>query len=130
MINFIPPDKGNIMDNKLHILQHSLGVDEYGEGNQYRNHFVTGEGSNDWESCNELVELGMMTVNRNHNLSGGDDCFFVTDAGKNFVLENSPKKPKISRSKQRYTRFLEYGDGFDSFIEFCKWDAEPERSWN
>lgn len=29
----------------LNILQHSLGLDEYGRGTPYRNHFVTGEGS-------------------------------------------------------------------------------------
>lgn len=34
------------------------------------------------------------------------------------------------RSRQRYSRFLEYGDGFNSFIDFCRWDADPARSWN
>lgn len=37
---------------------------------------------------------------------------------------------KPSRYTSRYDRFLEYGDGFDSFIDFCRWDAMPERSWN
>jgi len=37
---------------------------------------------------------------------------------------------KPTRSQQRYKRHLEYGDSFESFIEFCKWDGEPERSWN
>lgn len=36
----------------------------------------------------------------------------------------------MTKSQQRYERFLEYGDGFDNFIEFCRWDASPERSWN
>ena len=36
----------------------------------------------------------------------------------------------LTKAQQRYKRFLEYGDSFDSFIEFCRWDAEPERSWN
>lgn len=40
------------------------------------------------------------------------------------------KVRKPSRYAARYDRFLEYGDGFDSFIDFCRWDAEPERSWN
>lgn len=40
------------------------------------------------------------------------------------------KVRKPSRNAARYARFLEYGDGFDSFIQFCRWDAEPERSWN
>lgn len=37
---------------------------------------------------------------------------------------------KITAAQKRYRRFLEYGDCFDSFIGFCRWDAEPERSWN
>jgi len=36
----------------------------------------------------------------------------------------------MTRSQQRYRRFLEYGDGFDSFVAFCRWDAAPNRSWN
>lgn len=37
---------------------------------------------------------------------------------------------KPSRYQARYLRYIEYGDGFDSFIEFCRWDAQPMRSWN
>lgn len=37
---------------------------------------------------------------------------------------------KPSRSSARYQRFLEYGDGFDSFLHFCRWDADPSHSWN
>lgn len=40
------------------------------------------------------------------------------------------KTIKRSRSKDRYQRYLEYGDGFDSFRDFLAWDAEPEHSWN
>ncbi len=35
-----------------------------------------------------------------------------------------------SRSQQRYKRFLEYGDSFEGFLDYCRWDSEPERSWN
>jgi hypothetical protein len=37
---------------------------------------------------------------------------------------------KMTRSQERYQRWLEYGDSFDEFIQFCYWDASPERSWN
>lgn len=40
------------------------------------------------------------------------------------------KVRKPSKYAARYQRFLEYGDSFDDFISFCKWDADPERSWN
>ena len=37
---------------------------------------------------------------------------------------------RMTKSQKRYRRFLEYGDCFDDFIDFCRWDADPERSWN
>jgi hypothetical protein len=37
---------------------------------------------------------------------------------------------KPSRSTARYQRYREYGDGFNSFIDFCRWDAHPDREWN
>ena len=40
------------------------------------------------------------------------------------------KVRKPTKAQARYKRYLEYGDCFDSFIDFCRWDAEPERSWN
>ena len=33
---------------------------------------------------------------------------------------------RMSGSQERYQRFIEYGDGFDSFIDFCRWDAEQK----
>ena len=35
-----------------------------------------------------------------------------------------------TKSQQRYKRYLEYGDSFDSFIDFCRWDTHPTRQWN
>ena len=34
---------------------------------------------------------------------------------------------QLTKSQQRYKRFLEYGDGFESFIDFCYWDAKKQR---
>lgn len=126
-------DKEINVDSKLHILQHSLGLNQYGEGNQYRNHFATGPGSKDFDDCVSLVGAGLMEDYGTRSFTGDMHCFVVTPAGINYVTQNSPKRPpaqKVSRSKARYRRFLEYGDMFDSFLEFCRWDAEPERSWN
>lgn len=39
------------------------------------------------------------------------------------------KVRKLTRSQIRYHRFLEFGDGFDSFLDFCRWESAPERSW-
>lgn len=40
------------------------------------------------------------------------------------------KVRKVPRSRERYQRYLEYGECFSNFIEFCRWDAAPQRSWN
>lgn len=117
-------------DKALHIMQHTIGVDQYGRGEQYRNHFATSEGSADFEVCNALTEQGLMAVRRNLDIAAGMDCFWLTDAGKQYVAEHSPRPPILSRSKQRYQRYLEYGDGFHSFRDFLIWDGNKDRSWN
>lgn len=43
---------------QLEILQHALGVDKYGQGEMYRNHFCAGV--DDEATCRELVEMGYM----------------------------------------------------------------------
>src|SRR5690242_8810153 len=40
------------------------------------------------------------------------------------------KVRKPSRHAARYQRYLEYGECFSNFLEFCYWDARQERSWN
>lgn len=78
----------NLSPEQMHILRHSLGVPEPKQSNMYRNHFVTGEGSKDHPDCMELVELGLMTRRAGNQLTGGDDLFLVTEAGKVAVLEH------------------------------------------
>lgn len=122
------------MESQLHILQHALGVGDYGDKPSYRNNFVTGEGGSDYQICQALVKQELMKIQpMSKVLTGGDDCFIVTPRGIDYVAINSQKRPpetRKSKSKLRYARFREYGDGFDSFIDFCRWDSCPERSWN
>lgn len=98
------------MSEILHILQHALGVDQYGRGQQYRRHFVTGEGSLDHPSCMSAVDQGLMTRHAGNAATGDMDLFLVTDAGRAFVRDHSPAAPKLSRSKRRYMRWLEISD--------------------
>lgn len=44
----------------LQILQHSLGLNQYGQGQHERNHFVTGPESQDFLDCGSLVVAGFM----------------------------------------------------------------------
>lgn len=122
-MNTTPQGAGDVagvdLARGLHILQHSLGVDQYGRGRRYRNHFVTGEGSTDYPDCCALVDAGLMVKQRGSPLTGGDDAFFVTDAGKRHVSENSPAPPKLTRSQQRYQAYLD-ADGELTFGEWIK----------
>lgn len=99
---------------QLHTLQHALGLDQYGRGAIYRNHYVGGA-----EECRPLVSLGYMEEFRASDLTGGDPLFRVTEAGKKAVRSESPKEPKLTRSQLRYRRFLNWADATDgTFREF------------
>jgi len=102
---------------QLHILQHSLGVDQYGRGQMYRDHFVTGEGSADHPICMFLVERGDMVRYPSVDLYGGMDLFRVTQQGRESVMAFSPASPKLSRSQKRYADYLEA----DSSLSFGEW---------
>lgn len=103
--------------SKLKILQHSLGLDQYGQGRQHRNHFCTGPGSSDFETCMELVTSGYMTVRPPNALSGGGHIFSVTREGLEYVSANSPAHPKLTRSEKWYLAFL----AEDCGLKFGEW---------
>jgi hypothetical protein len=108
----------------LRILQHSLGADEFGRGNQFRNHFCTGPGSKDYDACKELVGMGLMNERRGNELSGGDSIFRVTGDGKEAMTRESPKPPRLTASQARYQRYLSIGDLFPDFKAFLKYDSQ------
>lgn len=75
----------------LHILQHSLGVDQYGrnpagyrpnsddEFGCYRNRFVTDPTSPDGQQCQQLVTLGFMHDHGPQSIAGGMHCSLPTE---------------------------------------------------
>lgn len=98
---------------QLEILQHALGVDQFGQGQIYRNHFCAG--GDDEPTCRELVALGFMETFTRKWLPYYN-CL-VTEAGKAAMLEHSPAPPKLTRGQQRYRRFLDA----DSGVSFGEW---------
>ncbi len=117
-----------MIENKLlKILQHSLGVDEYGQGDQYRNHFATGPESTDFENCKSLCEMGLMEDLGPRQLCGGMHCFVVSPKGIDAVAFESPRPPKLTRSQKRYRDYLEIAECFDNFRHFLAYDAEKRR---
>ena len=109
----------------LPILQHALGRDKYGKCGRdvSRNHYVTGEGSDDITACREAVAKGLMREHPASEISGGDPIFTVTDAGRSWMLANSPAPPKVSRGKARYLRWLSGAADFMTFGEWLKTEA-------
>lgn len=90
---------------ELEILWHALGVTPE-KREPYRDHFVAGVGSADHDECVGLVHLGLMRPRGASPLTGGDDLFTVTDAGRTFALASLPDPPKLTRSQKRYRAFL------------------------
>lgn len=109
-------------DELLQILQHSLGVDQYGQGSMYRNHFCAG--GKDVDKCRELVSMGFMIERNSSELTGGDVPFFVCAEGKQAVLDLSPKPPKVPKAKRRY-RLYRQSESDQTFFE---WLTDPY--WN
>lgn len=109
--------------NHLQIIQHSLGVDQYGQGEMYRNHFCAGEG--DEAACRELVALGYMRQHPTTEWLPYFNCS-VTNEGKRAMLAESPKPPKLTRGQKRYRDFL-HADCDRSFIEWLKDQSEARR---
>lgn len=104
----------------LQVLQHSLGVDKYGNGEQYRNRFVTGPGSSDFAICRECVAAGLMEDYGKCEEFGGSHIFEVTPKGIDYVATESPKappKPKLTRSQKRYRDWQNQ----DSGLSFAEW---------
>lgn len=117
--------------SQLHILQHALGVDKYGqgdwrEGKTFREHFCASGA--DETICRELVAIGYMRT-----WTGADErgqvpgypyynCS-VTDEGRTAVRRESPAAPKLTASQKRYREFLEADTGY-SFGEWLKSRSE------
>lgn len=107
-----------LTSRQLEILQHSLGVDQYGQGKMYRNHFCAG--GEDEQICLQLVEMGFMHVwHPNESPLPYCNCA-VTDAGKRAMIEASPKPPKLTPSQRRYRAFMDSGAG-DCGYTFGEW---------
>lgn len=107
---------------QLQILQHALGIDQYGQGKMNRNHFCAGGA--DETICRELVAMGLMW--EWHQSYQEHYPYFncsVTDEGKKAMLAASPKAPILMRSQRRYREFLRADTG-TSFREWLRWEKE------
>ena len=110
---------------QLHILQHSLGCDKYGQrerqcANYYRDHYCVGlDNAATLADIRALVAHGWMREGHTIN-EGRDQYFHVTQLGISAMKGQSPKPPKVSRGRQRYREWLN-AECSMSFGDFLKW---------
>lgn len=115
---------------QLHILQHSLGANRHGqpahgprpdEGDGCwwfsRNRFLTDPDCPDGRECRTLVAAGLMRDRGVQRLTDGMHCYTVTLAGRDAMMAQSPKAPKLTRGQQRYRQWRAE-DGGESFGEW------------
>jgi hypothetical protein len=107
---------------QLEILQHAVGADQYGKRKQFdgRNFFCAGAA--DVPDCRSLVELGYMQQHKRTELYPYFNCS-VTGDGINAMLRESPAPPKLTRSQQRYRRFLDADSGM-SFRDWMRYEQD------
>lgn len=105
------------MNRDLEILQHALGLDRYGRGEPWRNGFVTGPGSTDWDDCLRLTERGLMRDHGQWAMAPDSHLFTVTEDGIAYVHRESPSPPRLTRSQRGYREFL----AADCGLSFGEW---------
>lgn len=113
---------GQLPKRQLEILQHALGVDQYGRGQQYRNHYCAG--GEDVADCAELVALGYMRSFQGGAMLPYYNCI-VTDEGRAAMLRESPAPPKLTRSQKRYRKWISE----DSGLKFGEWLKRKPRQY-
>lgn len=109
---------------ELHVLQHTLGVNKYGQGTQYRNHFCCAPGYSDYETCYSLAKQGYM-IHRGSSILPERNVFFhATPEGRAAMARDSPEPPKLTRSQRRYQQYHNsgaadaYGWNFGDWLKY------------
>ena len=78
----------------------------------------------DGQNCEALVAAGLMCKPFAPNeMTGGDQCYRVTEAGREAARA---KRNPMTRSQQRYQRFLDADSGM-SFIEWCREEGKRRK---
>lgn len=105
---------------QLHILQHSMGLDQHGRGTKYRNHYADHEQSPHWLDLHILVAAGLMEDRGRIAAWGNLTCFTVTPEGERAIAEQSPKPPKVSPARQRWLQWRDVADAYFP-MKFGEW---------
>ncbi len=124
----------------LSILQHTLGLDQYGQPpkgrvpcsdddfpNCYRNNYVIGEESPDFATLCDLVTCGLMTDAGAKEILGGMHVFHATQRGFEAVRRYSPRPPKQTKAQRRWQHFRDVREAWGlTFKEYLNSPARKE----
>lgn len=72
-------------EKQIALARHALGLPNKAR-KSYRNYFVTGPGTPDWDDWLAMVEAGNATRRGPLEIFGGDSCFHLTRAGADVAL--------------------------------------------
>lgn len=75
---------------QIELARHALGLDGL-RRISFRNHFVTGPGSDDYDHWMAMVKAGHATRRPGSQLTGGDDLFRLTRSGAELALQGKEK---------------------------------------
>lgn len=106
----------------LHILQHSLGLDQYAQGSMYRNRYVCDPNPD----TIAMLSMGWLKDCGPQEMMSNMHYYEVTDAGKIAMFAASQKPPKLTAAQRRYKAFLRADCGM-TFIEWLKASAKCDR---
>jgi hypothetical protein len=143
----LTPEERAVMCHAIGLKSPHTGCETQNIG--WRNRYVC-DPSEVWSG---LVDRGLARQHRSSLLPASEVWYSVTELGWSKLIpgvpyqdfESSgikisgdqasdalgePRRKRLTRSQMRYQRYRKFGDGFDSFIEFCRWDSEKGRPWN
>lgn len=103
----------NVIEHQLHLLHHTLGVTPK-RREPYRNHFVASEGHQDLADLQALEAEGLVARSPTPKFCDASDMVFhVTDAGRDYALDNLPQPPKLTK----YGEYMDADTGH-SFADY------------
>lgn len=71
---------------QIELARHALGLPNR-RNRSYRNHFVCGPGNSDFDNWTAMVTAGFARHRNGGVLSGGEDVFWLTEAGARMALK-------------------------------------------
>lgn len=103
-------------EKQLHILRHTIGLDQKGKGTEYRNYYCAQVSD---PECEALCELGLMQRRRKIN-DDQDQYYHVTEAGRIMAQPRESEREKpLTKSQLRYRHYL-HSELNMSFKEYLK----------